>query len=99
MIMSLRLPYIRWCISSVVSMPWRRLYSAQDSRWRGLESTMTPSISKISARILLTGRASADASGVLLKGRQFSVDPGEIVGRAVDYGKGENFRKFVGVRG
>jgi hypothetical protein len=54
---------------------------------------MTPSISKMRARILFTGGASGGESGEL------SVEPGEVIGRAIEDGEGEDFRKLVRVRG
>ena len=38
-IMSFRLPCMFCCMASVVSTPWRRLYSAPASRWSGLVPT------------------------------------------------------------
>src|ERR1700733_10406058 len=91
--MSFRLPYIRCCMASVVSTPCLRLYSAQDSRCSGLESTITPSISKRNARILFKIEPRIGAKFEL------RIEPCQIVRRPGNDGQRENLGQFVGMRG
>src|SRR5436309_2890543 len=69
----------------------------QALRWTGLESTITPSISRMIANPAHNlGRILSYASCWLFMG--FSFQPVQVIGCSIDNRQGDNLRHFVGMQ-